>query len=154
MATGTRQLKEMGGLAAKLPYTRAACAVASASIVGIPPFSGFWSKLILIIAAIQAQLYWVAAIIIFVSLCTLIMYLKVHRYVFLSELPENLQSVEENKGSMLYAMMFLACLCVLMGLLVLIPGLREAVLEPAVKVLTNGLNYSANVIEKSQEMML
>ena len=154
MATGTRQLKEMGGLAAKLPYTRATCAIASASIVGIPPFSGFWSKLILIIAAIQAQLYWVAAIIIFVSLCTLIMYLKVHRYIFLGELPENLQGVEESKGTMLYAMIFLACLCILMGLLVLIPGLREAVLEPAVKVLTNGLDYSANVIEKSQEMIL
>ena len=77
-----------------------------------------------------------------------------YRVLFLGELPENLQSVEENKGSMLYAMVFLACLCVLMGLLVLIPGLREAVLEPAVEVLTNGLDYSANVIEKSQEMIL
>ena len=146
MATGTRQLKQMGGLAEKLPLTRATCTVASASIVGIPPFSGFWSKLILIIAAVQAQFYWIAAIIVFVSLCTLIMYLKVQRYVFLGELPENLQQVKENKGSMLIAMVFLACLCVLMGLLVLVPGLKQAVLDPAVKVLTDGVRYSANVI--------
>ncbi|MGB2808989.1 MAG: proton-conducting transporter membrane subunit [Sedimentisphaerales bacterium] len=146
MSTGTRQLREMGGLAEKLPVTRATCTVASASIAGIPPFSGFWSKLILVIAAVQAHFYWVAAIIVFVSLCTLIMYLKVQRYVFLGELPENLKEIKENRGSMLVAMVFLACLCTLMGLLLLVPGLREIVLEPAVKVLVDGVSYSANVI--------
>ncbi len=142
MATGTRQLKEMGGLARRLPFTRTANAVASASIVGIPPFSGFWSKLILVMAAVQAHYYWIAAIIVFVSLCTLIMYLKIQRYVFLGELPENLQDVEENGGSMLVAMIFLTCLCILMGLIVLVPGMRNSILEPAVRVLMDGLNYS------------
>jgi len=145
MSTGTRQLKQMGGLAEKMPVTRAACTIASASIVGIPPFSGFWSKLILVIAAVQAGFYWVAAVIVFVSLCTLIMYLKVQRYVFLGELPDTLSEVKENKGSMPIAMVFLACLCVLMGLL-LLPALRESILDPAVKVLTDGVSYSANVI--------
>jgi multicomponent Na+:H+ antiporter subunit D len=150
MSTGTRQLKQMGGLANVLPVTRTTSAIASASIVGIPPFSGFWSKLILVIAAIQAHFYWIAAIIVFVSLCTLIMYLKVHRYVFLGDLPENLQQTKEHRGSMLVVMVFLACLCVLMGLLVLVPGLRENILEPAVKVLTDGLQYSNNVINISK----
>jgi multicomponent Na+:H+ antiporter subunit D len=147
MSTGTRQMKQMGGLAEKLPFTRATCTVASAAIVGIPPFSGFWSKLILVIAAIQAGFYWIAAIIVFVSLCTLIMYLKVQRYVFLGELPENLQQTKENKNSMLVAMIFLACLCMLMGLLVIVPSLRNNILDPAVKVLTDGLEYSANIIK-------
>ena len=146
MSTGTRQLKEMGGLAGKLPVTRASCTVASAAIAGIPPFSGFWSKLILVIAAVQAHFYWVAAIIVFVSLCTLIMYLKVQRYVFLGELPENLQDIKEHRGSMLISMLLLTCLCVLMGLLLLVPGLRESILEPAAKVLVDGVSYSANVI--------
>jgi len=74
------------------------------------------------------------------------MYLKVQRYVFLGELPENLQQAKENKGSMLVAMVFLACLCVLMGLLVLVPGLKQAILDPAVNVLTDGLKYSADVM--------
>ncbi len=146
MATGTREMREMGGLAEKMPVTRAACLVASASIAGVPPFSGFWSKLILVIAAVQAHFYWVAAVIVFVSLCTLIMYLKVQRYVFLGELPENLQQTKENKGSMLVAMVFLALLCVFMGLLVIMPSLRASILEPAAKVLTDGLLYSVNVI--------
>ncbi|MHC4423750.1 MAG: complex I subunit 5 family protein [Planctomycetota bacterium] len=146
MSTGTREMKLMGGLAEKMPVTRATCTVASASIAGVPPFSGFWSKLILVVAAVGAQLYWVAAIIVFVSLCTLIMYLKVQRYVFLGELPENLQQTQENKGSMLVAMVFLACLCVLMGLLVIVPSLRSQILEPAVNVLTDGLGYSAKIL--------
>jgi len=146
MSTGTRQMKQMGGLAEKMPVTRATCTVASAAITGIPPFSGFWSKLILVIAAIQASFYWVAAIIVFVSLCTLIMYLKVQRYVFLGEVPKNLQQSKEARGSMLVAMVFLACLCVSMGLL-LVPSLRSHILDPAVKVLTDGLEYSANIIK-------
>lgn len=146
MATGTRQLDKMGGLAERLPYTRATCTLASASIVGIPPFSGFWSKLILVIAAVQVQ-YWIAAVIVFVSLCTLIMYLKVQRYAFLGELPDNLRQIKENKGSMLAAMVFLACLAVAMGLLLaLVPSLRSHILDPAVKVLADGLQYSANII--------
>jgi multicomponent Na+:H+ antiporter subunit D len=146
MATGTRQLKEMGGLAEKMPYTRAACAIGSASIAGIPPFSGFWSKLIIVIAAVMAGYYWVAAAVVAVSVCTLIMYLKAHRYVFLGELPENLKDVKENKGSMILAMGLLAALCIVMGLLVIVQPLRQAVLEPAVNVLTGGVDYASQII--------
>ena len=145
MSTGTRQLKELGGLVERLPFTRTTCTVASASIAGIPPFNGFWSKLILVVAAVQAGFLYLAAVTVIVSLVTLISFLKIQRYVFLGELPENLQQVKENKGTMLVAMVFLACLCVLMGLLVLMPGLKQAILEPAVKVLTDGLKYSADV---------
>ncbi|MBC8468852.1 MAG: NADH/ubiquinone/plastoquinone (complex I) [Planctomycetes bacterium] len=148
MSTGTRQLKELGGLAEKLPFTRATCTVASASIAGIPPFNGFWSKMILVIASVQAGFLWLAAVTVIVSLVTLISFLKIQRYVFLGELPENLRQTKENKGFMLIAMVFLACLCLLMGSLVLVPGLKESILEPAVKVLTDGLNYSANIIPK------
>jgi len=147
MATGTRQLKEMGGLVERLPFTRATCTVASASIAGIPPFNGFWSKLILVVAAIQAGFLYLAVVTVIVSLVTLISFLKIQRYVFLGELPENLRQTKENKGTMLVAMVFLACLCVLMGLLVLVPGLKQSILDPAVQVLIDGLKYSADVTE-------
>jgi len=146
MATGTRQLKQLGGLAERMPVTRATCTLASAAISGIPPFNGFWSKLILVMATVQAGFYGLGAVTVIVSLITLISFLKVQRYVFLGELPENLREVEENGGSMLIAMVFLACLCVLMGLLLLVPSLRESILEPAVTVLTGGLKYSEFVM--------
>jgi len=147
MTTGTRQMRQMGGLAQVMPVTRTAATVASASIVGVPPFSGFWSKLILVIAAVQAGFYWVAAVIVFVSLCTLIMYLKVQRYVFLGELADGLADKRENSGTMAVSMLFLAGLCVVMGLLVLIPALKAGFLDPAVSALTDGLKYSSTIIE-------
>jgi len=146
MSTGTRDMRKMGGLGGKLPFTRAACTVASASVAGVPPFSGFWSKLILVIAAVQAHFIWVAAVIVFVSLCTLIMYLKVQRYVFLGELPKTLKQIREHRGAMVVAMISLACLCILMCLLVIVPSLRSSILDPAVKALVDGLEYSTKVI--------
>ena len=47
---------------------------------------------------------------------------------------------------MLVAMIFLACLCVLMGLLVLVPSLKQSILDPAVQVLMDGVKYSAKII--------
>ena len=146
MATGTRQLKEMGGLVERLPYTRTTCTVASAAIAGVPPFNGFWSKMILVIAAVQAGFIGLAVVTVVVSLVTLISFLKVQRYIFLGELPENLSGVRENTGSMLLAMAFLACLCVLMGLLVLVPSLRGSILEPAVETLTDGFGYAMAIM--------
>lgn len=145
MATGTRQLKQMGGLVERMPYTRTACTIASASIAGVPPFNGFWSKLILVIAAVQAGFFGLAAVTVLVSLVTLLSFLKVQRYVFLGELPEELQDTRESKDSMLIAMLFLAALCLLMSLLILVPSLRVAVLQPAVDVLVEGVNHSIRV---------
>lgn len=146
MSTGTRQLKQLGGLSSVMPMTRANCAVASAAIAGVPPFNGFWSKLILVIAAVRAGFYGLAAITVIVSLVTLISFLKVHRYIFLGELPDNLRQSRENKGTMFVAMAALALLCITMGALVLVPSLRESVLDPAVQVLVDRFEYSARLL--------
>ena len=124
-------------------------AIGSFSIAGVPPFNGFWSKLLLVIAAIQAGFYALAAVVVIVSLFTLIALLKVLRHAFLGELPENLKQVNENKGTMLLAMAFLAVLCLLTGALLVVPSLRETVLEPAVNVLLNRTDYAAALISGS-----
>ncbi len=144
-ATGTRQLKEMGGLLERLPVTGVSCIIASLSIAGVPPFNGFWSKLVIILAAFQAGYYSLAGITILVSFVTLVSFLKVMRYALLGSLPETLKSVKESPFSMSFSMVFLALLCIGMGLL-LVPGFREWMLEPAVGVLTNGLAYAQNVL--------
>lgn len=145
IATGTRQLKQLGGLAEKMPVTRTMCTIASAAIAGIPPFNGFWSKLLIVLAAVRAQYYGLAAVTVLVSLVTLISFLKVQRYVFLGQLPSNLYDVRESKGSMLWSMGILAGLCVLMGLLLLWGPLREQVLTPAVQVLVQNI-YSSEIL--------
>ena len=82
--TGTRDMKRLGGLAERMPVTSATSLSASMAISGIPPFNGFFSKIIIIIAAIQAGFYWLAAFAVIVSIVTLASFMKVQRYVFLA----------------------------------------------------------------------
>lgn len=91
------------------------------------------------------QFYGLAAVTVLVSLVTLISFLKVQRYIFLGDLPDNLKEVKESKGSMAWSMGVLAGLCVVMGLLLLWEPLREQILTPAVQVLVQNL-YSNEII--------
>lgn len=144
-ATRTRQLKEMGGLSKKMPITGATCGIASFSIAGIPPFNGFWSKLIIIIACIQTGKYICAGIAILAAVLTLTSFLKVQKYAFFGKLPERLKGIKEVPVFMRISMIILAVLCVGLGLLVL-PGVRALILTPAVEVLTNGSRYAQIVL--------
>ena len=85
-ATGTRNLKELGGLSKVLPVTSVTSLGASLSISGIPPFNGFFSKLIIIIAAIQGRFYLLALLAVIVSFITRASFMKVQRYAFLDKL--------------------------------------------------------------------
>ncbi|MGH7680376.1 MAG: proton-conducting transporter membrane subunit [Candidatus Eiseniibacteriota bacterium] len=50
-ATGARDLDALGGLARRMPVTGSAFLAGSAAIVGVPPFNGFASELLIYIAA-------------------------------------------------------------------------------------------------------
>jgi len=52
--TGLRNIKEMGGLASKMPLTAIASAVAAFSIGGIPPFACFISEFHIFVGAVTA----------------------------------------------------------------------------------------------------
>jgi NADH-quinone oxidoreductase subunit L len=52
---GTNELFQMGGLARWRPVTLVAMTVAALSLAGVPPFSGFWSKDEILVAASSAQ---------------------------------------------------------------------------------------------------
>lgn len=114
--TGTRDMKKLGGLFKKMPFTSLATAVSSLSISGVPPFNGFWSKLIIIIALFQAKLYAVAGITIFVSFMTLLSFIKLQRFTIFGSLPENLSKVKEVPFSMVFSLMVLTALCLVLGL--------------------------------------
>ena len=68
-----------------MPATSATSFVASMAISGIPPFNGFFSKLIIIIAAIMAKFYLLALLAVIVSIITLASFLKFQRYAFLQQ---------------------------------------------------------------------
>jgi len=143
---GTRNLKEMGGLAKSMPATSATSFVASMSISGIPPFNGFFSKLIIIIAAIMAKFYLLAILAVIVSIITLASFLKFQRYAFYNqrEYPKE-HGPKEVPFPMVFSMIVLSIVCLLLSLLAF-PGIREAFLTPAIDVLTDPLKYSTSIL--------
>lgn len=143
---GTRNLKEMGGLSEKMPLTATTNFSASMAISGIPPFNGFFSKLIIIIAAVQAQYYLLAFFAVLVSIVTLASFLKVQKYAFFNTLKERFrEGIREAPFFMSLSMVLLAVLCLLLSAIIL-PGLREIFLSPPVDVLLDGNNYSQIIL--------
>lgn len=61
-ATGRRDVADYAGLGRVMPWTFAGFALASASMIGMPPFSGAWAKVWLIAAASSAGLVWAAVL--------------------------------------------------------------------------------------------
>src|ERR1051326_8003025 len=57
---GEQELREMGGLRSKIPYTFATMMCAAVAIAGVPPFSGFFSKDAILLAAYNHApwMYW------------------------------------------------------------------------------------------------
>jgi multicomponent Na+:H+ antiporter subunit D len=123
-ATGTRNLRKLGGLNKALPVTGATSLVGSMSIAGIPPFNGFWSKLIIIIACIEAGFYGFAAVAVAISIVTLAYQLKVQRLAFFASLPDSLRELQHEPRLMSLAMILLAAGCIALSFLVL-GGLRD-----------------------------
>jgi len=125
--TGTRKLDELGGLNRALPVTGATSLVGSMSIAGIPPFNGFWSKLIIILACVEAGRYGFAVVAVAVSIVTLAYQLKVQHRAFFAALPEALGAVKREPRRMALAMILLAVGCVALSFAV-ITGLGDPLL--------------------------
>ncbi len=135
-STGTRDLGRMGGLTQRMPVTGASVTVGSLAIAGVPPLNGFFSKLIIVIAAIQAG-YWVYALIaVLISLLTLGYFLKINRYAFFGKLAEEFKAIKEVPLSMAISTGILALLCIAFG--VFYPILSRVILTPAANVLLSG----------------
>ena len=144
-ATGTRDLKEMGGLRRPMPVTAGSSLVASLSIAGVPPFNGFFSKLLIILACVFAGYPGYALWAVVVSIMTLASFMKVQKYAFFGELRSRWQALREVPASMQAAMIGLAVLCVAMSAMA-VPAARRALLLPAGRSLTDRAGYVTNVL--------
>ena len=145
-STGTRDLKKMGGLAARMPATGTTGLIASMSIAGVPPFSGFWSKLLIIVAAVQAERFGYAFWAVLISVLTLAMYMKVMKYAFFGALKEKWANVKETPVFMKLSMAVLAFICLAGGVL-LLAGINEAFLQRAQEVILEGTKYAVTVLK-------
>lgn len=167
-AVGTRDMRLLGGLREKMPITGGTSLIASMSIAGVPPLNGFFSKLIIIFAAVQAgyigYAFWAAL----VSVLTLAYFMSVQKNIFFGapspallggHLTQNStgktsevsptkitrwNDIKEPPAFMGLSVIILAMICVLGGLL-LIPSLSQNFLKVATDALVAGRDYAGAV---------
>lgn len=113
--TGTYDLREMGGLQQKMPVTGFSSISAFLSTAGIPPFAGFWSKLLIVIALWTSGLEVYAGIAVLASILTAAYLLRMQKQVFFGKLPEQYESVEEIHGSIKFAEFMLTFITIFVG---------------------------------------
>jgi len=141
-ATGTRDMKLLGGIREKMPITATTTNLAALSIAGVPPFSGFWSKLLIIVAVVRAGHLGVAAVAIAMAFVTLVYYVKLQRNIIFGEVGRNVENAREVSAAMYVPLIVLAFVCVGFGILAVTqPAIGERMLGPARDVLLNGAEY-------------
>jgi multicomponent Na+:H+ antiporter subunit D len=138
-ATGTRDMKRLGGLKLRMPVTSSTTTLGALSIAGVPPFAGFWSKLIIIVATIRAGHPAIASIAIAMAFVTLVYYVKVQREIIFGAVRGAVEKAREVPAVMCVPLVILAAVCVGFGLLY--PGVGSRILEPARDALMDGAAY-------------
>ncbi|MGA2091169.1 MAG: proton-conducting transporter membrane subunit [Endomicrobiales bacterium] len=114
--TGTRNMDTMGGLAEKMPITGATSIIGFLSMAGIPPLSGFWSKLIIIIALWMAGFRVYALIAVSASVLTLAYMLSLQRRVFFGKLAAGFENLKEAELGIILPSVVLAALSIVFGI--------------------------------------
>jgi len=137
-STGTRDLRQMPGILARSPVIGYTNLIGTISICGIPPLGGFWSKIIIIFACIQADRPILAFIAIAVSILTLGYYFKaVTPILFGSKALHSCNMGKKITVTMAIPMVVLAILSII-GVLLLLPNTGRAFLGDAIIVLGRG----------------
>ncbi|KYH37571.1 MAG: NADH-quinone oxidoreductase subunit M (nuoM) [Candidatus Bathyarchaeota archaeon B23] len=119
---GTRSIKEMGGLADKMPLTAILTLLGFFTIGGVPPTMGFMSKFMIFSGlfgsalAASPEAVAIAIVAIVMTVLTVGYSLWTIRRIFFGPLPERLEGVEEAPLSMTVPLLILAVISVVGGI--------------------------------------
>jgi NADH-quinone oxidoreductase subunit N len=120
-------LNSFAGLAARAPMLAAAMAVLMLSLTGIPPTVGFFAKLYVLLASVEAGLEWLAVIIVLNAALAAFYYLRVVVYMYMRDPEEEPAQLDRSPfGTVALALSVAAV--VLLGLF---PGAALELLEVA-----------------------
>jgi len=116
--THKRDIRELGGLIKTMPITAVTFLFCAFSVIGIPPFGGFFSKFLVIMGTIQSGKIWVAVIALFTAVLTMFYLFRLFNMVFLGETKF---SMPEKTPGMLFVVIVLAVLSLLSGIFIAFP---------------------------------
>ena len=92
------RIDDFKGLNARSPWMAAMVLVIMASLAGVPPFLGFWAKLVVLRAAIQGDMMWLAIVGIVFAVIGAFYYLRVVKVMYFDEPAGEAVSQREGGG--------------------------------------------------------
>ncbi len=116
--TKTKDITKLGGLFSTMPLTALAFLFCAASVMGLPPLGGFFSKYLIFMGCIQTGKIWLALTFLFAAVMTMLYLLRVFVIVFFGEQKIN---VREGSTVMVACVFILALLSLLAGLFINFP---------------------------------
>lgn len=114
---GTLDIDEMGGLQSRMPVTSLSSVIAFLSTAGIPPFAGFWSKLLIIMALWTSGSQVLGGVALIASIFTCAYLLRMQKKVFFGETPDHLKDVKEVTGGIKFIEIVLTVITSAAGIL-------------------------------------
>jgi len=127
----TKDIRQMGGLVRVMPKTAFAFIFCAFSIMGTPPFGGFFAKYLVISGAVTTESVLLAATFIVGAVMTVLYLARAFVKVFLGEMSDpKLAGIHEHGGTMNVSVLVLAGLSLLAGLAVNLPnGVVSTIVE-------------------------
>ena len=119
--TGVKDIRKLGGLITAMPITAVSFLLCAFSVMGIPPFGGFFSKYMVIAGSVQSEPFWVTLIFMVGAVFTILYLFRVFNAVFLGN---NLTpAAKEGSATMLISVALLASLSLIAGFFIYYPGI-------------------------------
>ena len=115
VSTHKTEISQMSGLARKMPWTMAAFTLASLSLVGIPPASGFVSKWYLALGSVERGSTWLLGVLLASSLLSAAYLGPVVYKAYFEEAPDGGQSEVREVPWMVIPLVFSALASLLLG---------------------------------------
>ena len=131
--THTKDITKMGGLFSSMPVTGAAFALCSLSVMGIPPFGGFFSKYLVFAGAAQNGSLPVLLMFFVGAIMTLLYLVRLFYKVFLGE-PAGHGNPREGSYTMVASVMALALIGLALGILIHYPAVYTELLTGSLGV--------------------
>ncbi len=98
---GSRKIEDFAGLGRKMKFSSFFLAIGAFSLMGLPPFFGFWSKLKIIFAALQNPNFFMVASVVIILLMSVVegaYFFKLLQNMYFGKPAENLQISEAPAG--------------------------------------------------------
>jgi proton-translocating NADH-quinone oxidoreductase chain N len=121
--THQKDITKLGGLIKTMPVTAVSFALCAFSVMGIPPFGGFFSKYLVIAGALSSGQLAVSFTFIFGAFLTILYLFRVFTMVFMGEPRDpSITPVREGSSGMVVSVAALAALSLAAGLFIQYPS--------------------------------